>query len=248
MTGKTETDARASLSNGKLNYTITYEFNNSINEDNVIQQNPSAGASVTEGTVVAVVVSKGKEAPSGWTEDASFKDSKWYTCEKKEQYLKQTRTADEYVEWGVQEEFTSQRSTSVTYRYVKTYEKVTGSHEEWYLKRWWNGSNFKDQPLPGYSLDYKSGWYRKDQIWEAAVPRWNHDRWHLVGEAEDAYPYIHEGTRTVDDKTTYYVYQKGTKKIRYGSWSDGEWVDDKPKETTTCRIKSKRTLYKYTAK
>lgn len=276
----TQTDAERILRNKNLNVAVKYEFSNSVAEYMVISQSVKANSSVAKGTTVTITVSKGKALPasytSGWTTDASYINSNWYTCETDIEYLKQTREFTGYEEkvsstnsmsgyelynttysisWGNEEEYSSQRSVSETYRYVREYDKVTGSHEEWYLSRWWNGTLFKDRAASGYSLDYTSGWYNRSDIWAAATPRWAKDRWHLAWDSEETYPYVHTDTRTVQDTTRYYVYQSGTKvyqyhfrKPIYTQWSSGTWTNSKPTTSDTCQIASTRTVYKYTAK
>ena len=136
-------------------------------------------------------------------------------------------------------------------RYVKEVNEVTGSHEEWFMKRWWNGSSFKDSAGAGYSLDYTAGWYPVSQVWAAAgPPKWNYNRYHLSGDTENSYPYIHDGTRQANEYTLYYYYQKGTRKTKKGNWGSEKWVDSKSKTTSSKEYDytKTRTVYKYTEK
>lgn len=280
VTGKTETDARASLSNGKLNYTRTYKFDKTVKEYDVISQSPSAGASVTEGTEVTIVVSKGKEAPSGWTEDASFKDSEWYTCEPKEQYLKQTRTAKEetttssnsnldgwtkydtkwsaYGSWSgwSRNAVSSSESREVDTRNIPATYKTQYNYSRWASKsnNTGNVGPFEAAWSGVYCKYYfERGW--SDSPLEVTGKQYSNrlgGYFNMYGPGSN---WFNETTRSVEVSSAYteYRYRDRSriyyyKRTVYGSWSDGEWVDDKPKETTSCRIKSERTLYKYTAK
>lgn len=90
---KGEEEAKKVLKNNKLNHKITYEFSKTVSEGKVIEQTPSMGK-VTEGSIIALVVSKGKKAPDGWTTETGF-SSKWYSVEKKKQYCVATREAKE---------------------------------------------------------------------------------------------------------------------------------------------------------
>lgn len=248
VTGQTLSEAGSVLVNSKLNYTSSYEFNASVVEGKIIRQ--SKTGKTTEGDTVNLVVSKGKQAPDGWTEETGF-SSQWYSVETKEQYYEKSRTIEQYTEWGDTVKFTAKQKESDTLRYVKEVNEVTGSHEEWFLKRWWNGKNFKDSAGEEYSLDYTTGWYPVSQIWAAAgPPKWNYNRYHLSGDSENSYPYVHDGTRQVNEYTLYYYYQKGTRKAKKGNWGSEKWVDSKSKTTSSKEYActKTRTVYKYTEK
>lgn len=99
VTGKSESDAKSSITSSGLIPVVTYAFSSNVAEGNVISQSVSAGTEVQLSSVVTLLVSKGPEAPSGWTTDASFVNSKWYTVQTKTQYRKQTRSWNyEYTE------------------------------------------------------------------------------------------------------------------------------------------------------
>lgn len=93
VVGKTKEEADKALRSAGLNVALIYRFDSSVKEYNVISQSVDANKKVSKGTSVTIVISKGKEAPSGWVTDSSFVNSNWYTYEMKTQYLKQTRTA-----------------------------------------------------------------------------------------------------------------------------------------------------------
>ncbi len=79
VVGKTESDARTSLGNSKLNVgTVTQDYSNSVAEGYVISQSVSSGSTVSAGTSVDLVVSLGAKevtyyikssinAPTGFT-------------------------------------------------------------------------------------------------------------------------------------------------------------------------------------
>lgn len=276
VTKKSLADATKALNSAGLNCEYVYtNFSDTVAEGKVLSQTDK-GKSVGKGTTITLQLSKGKAAPKDWTTDDSYVNSKWYTTEKKTQYQVQKRKFEKYettvsdknsmngwelynttytISWGKEEEFASARNTSETYRYVREYDKVTGSHEEWYLARWFNGTYFKDYDAVGYSLEYTSGWYRRSDIWEAAAGRWASNRWHRAGDSEETYPYVHTDTRTVEDKTRYYVYQSGVKvyqyhfrKPVYSAWEEEGWMDSKPEETDTRRVSKERVVYQYTEK
>lgn len=245
---KGEEEAVKMLENSKLNSKVTYEFSDTVSEGRVISQNPASGRE-KEGTLVSLVVSKGKKAPDGWTTETGF-SSKWYNVESKTQYNEKSRDITEYIEWDEKNlvKYTSEQKTTETFEYVKTDKVKTGSHEQWLLKRWWNGSTFKDKPISGYDCDAR--WIDRKDIWAASVPRWAKDRWHIAGDSEESYPFVHDGTRSVDDYTTFYYYKKGVKKAKTGDWSSSKWVDSKKDNTNKEEYKytNTRTVYKYTLK
>lgn len=249
---KSEDEARKALEGSKLNCKVTYEFNSTVSEGNVISQNPASGK-VTEGTVVSLVVSKGKKAPDGWTEETGF-SSKWYNVESKIQYYEKSRDVTEYIEWDEKNlvKYTSKQKETETFMYVTTDQVKTGSHEEWVLHRWvksiGNDWYFSDKPAVGYTLEVRQE--RPSNIYKAAVPTWANDRWHIKGEEEFRYPYVHADTVSVPEYTTYYYYKKGTKKTKTSDWSSSKWVDSKKDDTNDKEYKytDTRTVYKYSSK
>lgn len=61
LVGKTEEEAKAALTEAKLEGAPTYAFSDDVEEGKVISQEPSVNTVVEEGTTVSYVVSKGKE-------------------------------------------------------------------------------------------------------------------------------------------------------------------------------------------
>lgn len=92
VTGKSESAASSELANAGLVPVSVYAFNASVAEGNVISQSTAGGTQVGLATPVTITISKGPEAPSGWTTDGSFVNSRWYTTQTATEYRGQTRT------------------------------------------------------------------------------------------------------------------------------------------------------------
>lgn len=93
VTGKSESAASSELANAGLVPVSAYAFNASVAEGNVISQSTAGGTQVGLATPVTITISKGPEAPSGWTTDGSFVNSRWYTTQTATEYRGQTRTS-----------------------------------------------------------------------------------------------------------------------------------------------------------
>ena len=185
VTGKSESDAKSSITSSGLIPVVTYAFSSNVAEGNVISQSVSAGTEVQLSSVVTLLVSKGPEAPSGWTTDASFVNSKWYTVQTKTQYRKQTRSwSYEYTEntsenvdgwekydseqrwtdYGNWSGWSDNRVNASDARNVQTRQDArsrtiqTGSHTEYQYFYYTDGSLYSWFPQSGFSGPYATSW------------------------------------------------------------------------------------------
>lgn len=121
VSGMTLEEAVAALAREKLAAEITYAFSSSVSENRVISQGVAIGSGMEPGSHIPITVSKGVQAPSGWTTNSSFTGSKWYTSE--------TRTVYRYYPYRkvVMEEKSSAY-------YLEGYDYVNaafGAYTEW---------------------------------------------------------------------------------------------------------------------
>ena len=92
VVGKSYTEAAKTIKGQVLIVYSSEAFSSSVADGNVISQGIAAGTKVNPGESVLLVVSKGPEAPSGWTTDASFVNNPHYNVQTKVQYQTQTRS------------------------------------------------------------------------------------------------------------------------------------------------------------
>ena len=159
VTGKTESAAQTALINKNLDYSVKYAFDSSVSEGKVSKQSKSSGTSVSEWTTITITVSKGpKCTTTDWTEDSSWKNSRWYDTDEKTQYrYRNTRTEtdtksnievdsaeynklidDGYTEqyrheeevWGGWSEYSTTEVTSDDTRQVRTYSEYDDDGNE----------------------------------------------------------------------------------------------------------------------
>ena len=94
VVGQSQDNASNSIASAGLIAIKAQSFSESVAEGNVISQSIANGNKVEPNTTVVIVISKGHEAPSGWTTDASFTNNPYYNVQVKTQYRKQTRTRE----------------------------------------------------------------------------------------------------------------------------------------------------------
>lgn len=94
VVGKSSEDAKNALIKAGLLPYESYAFSSSVAEGKVISQSLASGTKINRNESVLIMISKGPEAPTGWTTDASFVDNPYYNVQTKVQYKTQTRTVE----------------------------------------------------------------------------------------------------------------------------------------------------------
>lgn len=272
VVGKSFSEAISVLQNAKLNYKTEYQFNSEIKTDCIISQTPKSG-NVKMGTIISLVVSKGKKAPTEWTTDDSFVGSKWYTYESKTQYLKQMREKEtksssksslsgwtlDKAEWGTYGDWSGWSKTVVfasDSREVQT-KTVPATYETQYnYERYLSDDKMTSGPTKGVWGDKYCG-NHQERGWSTSrlncVGTQYSKRigtFSLYGSAPNWY---YEIPRNVEKTPEYTLYRyREQSKIyyyyKYTDWSDGEWKDEKPEESEVCQSKKTRKVYFYKEK
>ena len=128
---ESESTAKSWISDAGLKCSVAYEFSDSTAEGKVIKQSVSGGSSVKKNSTVKITVSKGKRCPTtDWTDDASWKNSKWYTVDTKTQYRYQNVTKQTLTEYDVEvdssryDDLIDSGYTASNYRNKKTYGEL----------------------------------------------------------------------------------------------------------------------------
>lgn len=117
VVGKSYNDAAKAMQAQGLIVYSSEAFSDSVADGNVISQSIAAGTKVNLGESVLLVVSKGPEAPSGWTTDASFVNNPHYNVQTKVQYSMQSRTRETATYQIVQKASQGQPATPEGYTY-----------------------------------------------------------------------------------------------------------------------------------
>lgn len=269
---KGEGDAGKVLKSSKLNYKTTYEFSNTVSEGKVIGQTPSMGK-VTEGTIIALVVSKGKKAPDGWTTETGF-SSRWYSAEKKKQYCVATREKKEEkkssdksnldgwtlydTKWGDYGAWSAWSRNPVSGSESRKVEKKDVSNNDGYVKYYYYRFYSKSAGGWLYSFENYAGSEHRTADSRNHSFKFHHKTYGVDGyvasppiyhkdelwfKEADVPPTTHKEYRYQDRKKIYYF-----KRTVYGEWSDGKWTDEKSKESDTKKVTDERLLYQYTEK
>ena len=92
LTGKSQSDAEAALSQAGLSGNATEDYSDTVEEGYIISQDTDAGKEVSKGTTIGYVVSKGPKMTVVTVPDLSYKDKN--TAEK---LLKQAGLTPEYI-------------------------------------------------------------------------------------------------------------------------------------------------------
>ena len=92
LTGKSQSDAEATLSQAGLSGNATEDYSDTVEKGLVISQDTDAGKEVSKGTTIGYVVSKGPKLTVVTVPDLSYKDKN--TAEK---LLKQAGLTPEYI-------------------------------------------------------------------------------------------------------------------------------------------------------
>ena len=92
LTGKSQSDAEAALSQAGLSGNATEDYSDTVEEGVIISQDTDAGKEVSKGTTIGYVVSKGPKMTVVTVPDLSYKDQN--TAEK---LLKQAGLTPEYI-------------------------------------------------------------------------------------------------------------------------------------------------------
>ena len=92
LTGKSQSDAEAALSQAGLSGNATEDYSDTVEEGVIISQDTDAGKEVSKGTTIGYVVSKGPKMTVVTVPDLSYKDKN--TAEK---LLKQAGLTPEYI-------------------------------------------------------------------------------------------------------------------------------------------------------
>lgn len=235
VTGKSESDAKSSITSSGLIPVVTYAFSSNVAEGNVISQSVSAGTEVQLSSVVTLLVSKGPEAPSGWTTDASFVNSKWYTVQTKTQYRKQTRSIETMSStnpdisgwtrddskttetWGGFTDWSMNYVAGSSTREVQTkgVDRVDYQYTEYYLERYYSDVHGAWEVIKQDSTynDAGCGWYNVNLLTlTEGPPRWRANTYWVSGLyacGVGGYPCLKTNERTLNHVVTdtYYRYR-----------------------------------------